>query len=143
VKAIAGAANELVEQRDQWLNPPNAEPHELAKLTLTNLYNKRPRWLENAHHKLDRAFFAAYGWPNALTDQQILEWLLALNQERTSEARDTPSYKTMGKGGSLGSWAASISDGNELSRAVEFDHPMSENISADQACEMWLEDEIS
>ena len=86
VKAIAEAARELVKQRDNWLNPPNAAPEELAKLTLTNLYNKRPKWLENAHAKLDKAVFAAYGWPAALTDDEILERLLALNQTRAAAA---------------------------------------------------------
>jgi hypothetical protein len=84
VEAIAEAARELVRQRDNWLNPPNAAPEELAKLTLTNLYNKRPKWLENAHHKLDEAVFAAYGWPAALTDAELLERLLALNRERAA-----------------------------------------------------------
>lgn len=84
VKAIAEAARELVLQRDNWLNPPDAAPEELAKLTLTNLYNKRPAWLENAHRKLDEAVFAAYGWPAALTDAELLERLLALNHERAA-----------------------------------------------------------
>ena len=84
VEAIAEAARELVRQRDNWLNPPNAAPEDLAKLTLTNLYNKRPKWLENAHRKLDEAVFAAYGWPAALTDAELLERLLALNRERTA-----------------------------------------------------------
>jgi len=33
----------------------------LKKRTLTNLYNARPTWLQNAHEKLDRAVVAAYG----------------------------------------------------------------------------------
>ncbi len=82
VVAIAEAARELVRERDNWLNPPGAAPEELAKLTLTNLYNKRPKWLENAHRKLDEAVFAAYGWPATLTDAELLERLLALNQAR-------------------------------------------------------------
>ncbi len=93
VEAIAQAARELVEQRDRWLNPPNAGPEELAKLTLTNLYNKRPKWLENAHSKLDKAVSAAYGWPANLSKDEILARLLALNHERAaaqSEARDKP-----------------------------------------------------
>ena len=85
VKAIAEAARELVEQRDRWLNPPKAAPEELKKLTLTNLYNKRPKWLENAHAKLDKAVFAAYGWPAALTDEEIVRRLLALNQARAAQ----------------------------------------------------------
>lgn len=90
VKAIAGAARKLVEQRDNWLNPPHAGPEELAKRTLTNLYNDRSKgkcaWLENAHRKLDEAVFAAYGWPDALTDEELLRRLLALNQARASES---------------------------------------------------------
>lgn len=54
----------------------------LVKRTLTNLYNERPTWLANVHQKLDEAVFAAYGWPPDLTDEQILERLLALNLER-------------------------------------------------------------
>jgi type II restriction/modification system DNA methylase subunit YeeA len=84
VEAIAEAARELVAKRDAWLNPPDAAPEALAKLTLTNLYNKRPAWLENAHRKLDEAVFAAYGWPAALTDAELLERLLALNHERST-----------------------------------------------------------
>jgi type II restriction/modification system DNA methylase subunit YeeA len=84
VKAIAEAARELVRQRDNWLNPPDAAPEDLAKLTLTNLYNKRPAWLENAHRNLDVAVFAAYGWPVSLTDAEVLERLLAMNHERAT-----------------------------------------------------------
>ncbi|MGH9592104.1 MAG: class I SAM-dependent DNA methyltransferase, partial [Bryobacteraceae bacterium] len=90
VKAIGDAARELVEQRDKSLNPPNAAPEDLAKLTLTNLYNKRPKWLENAHAKLDKAVFAAYGWPVTLSDEEILERLLALNQARAAASEDAP-----------------------------------------------------
>ncbi|MEO8198756.1 MAG: hypothetical protein ABI689_18735, partial [Thermoanaerobaculia bacterium] len=56
----------------------------LAKRTLTNLYNERPAWLDLAHKRLDEAVFAAYGWPSDLSDEQILEKLLALNLERAS-----------------------------------------------------------
>ncbi len=54
----------------------------LAKRTLTNLYNQRPAWLADAHRKLDEAVFAAYGWDSIMTDDAILEKLLALNLER-------------------------------------------------------------
>jgi len=65
------------------LVPKNAEcATKLAKRTLTNLYNERPTWLAMAHAKLDQAVFAAYDWSADLTDQQILERLLALNKER-------------------------------------------------------------
>jgi type II restriction/modification system DNA methylase subunit YeeA len=82
VEAIAEAARKLVRLRDHWLNPPDAAPEDLAKLTVTNLYNKRPTWLVNAHRNLDEAVFAAYGWPAALSDAELLERLLALNHER-------------------------------------------------------------
>ncbi len=57
----------------------------LKKRTLTNLYNGRPAWLDLAHKKLDAAIAAAYGFPADLTDEQILEKLLALNLERAAE----------------------------------------------------------
>ena len=82
VQAIAAAAVALVEQRDAWLNPPGLGEKELQKRTLTNLYNERPGWLEDAHKKLDEAVFDAYGWPHDLSDEQILERLLVLNLAR-------------------------------------------------------------
>ena len=57
----------------------------LKQRTLTNLYNERPTWLTLAHRKLDKAVFAAYGWDPDLSDEQILEKLLALNLERAAE----------------------------------------------------------
>ncbi|NJN97571.1 MAG: hypothetical protein HC875_27585 [Anaerolineales bacterium] len=86
VEAIAQAARELVQLRDNWLNPPDLtglkDLSGLKQRTLTNLYNQRPTWLKNAHEKLDRAVFAAYGWPHDLADEEILARLLALNLER-------------------------------------------------------------
>ncbi len=85
VVAIGDAAQRLVELRDAWLNPPGLSEAELKKCTLTNLYNARPDWLAEAHATLDRAVFDAYGWPHDLTDEQILERLLALNLERAAQ----------------------------------------------------------
>ena len=84
IQAIAEAAQELVQFRDAWLNPPGASEAELKKRTLTNLYNQRPGWLDNAHLKLDAAVLAAYGWPSDLAGEEILERLLALNLERAA-----------------------------------------------------------
>jgi type II restriction/modification system DNA methylase subunit YeeA len=68
------------------LEPRNADcAAELKERTLTNLYNERPAWLDLAHKKLDAAVADAYGWPADLTDEQILEKLLALNLERAAE----------------------------------------------------------
>ena len=58
----------------------------LKKRTLTNLYNERPAWLDLAHKKLDSAVFAAYGWNPAMTDDELLAALLALNHERAAPA---------------------------------------------------------
>jgi hypothetical protein len=81
-EAIAAAARELVRLRDGWLNPSGLMEAELAKRTLTNLYNQRPSWLANAHGDLDRAVLAAYGWPPDAGDDVILEQLLELNLSR-------------------------------------------------------------
>jgi type II restriction/modification system DNA methylase subunit YeeA len=82
VHAISQAAKELVEQRDRWLNAEGLNDAEKKKRTLTNLYNARPTWLDLVHKRLDEAVFAAYGWMSDLSDEEILEKLLALNLER-------------------------------------------------------------
>ncbi|MCL4296531.1 MAG: class I SAM-dependent DNA methyltransferase [Anaerolineae bacterium] len=87
IEAIAQAARELVQKRDNWLNPPGASEDELKKRTLTNLYNQRPSWLDLAHEKLNRAVFDAYGWPYDLSDEEILARLLALNLERAGKEK--------------------------------------------------------
>jgi type II restriction/modification system DNA methylase subunit YeeA len=102
-QAIAAAAKELNEKRQNWLNPPEwikREPeiiagypdrilpiddeaaNQLKKRTLTNLYNERPNWLDNLHKKLDKAVADAYGWSNNLSDTEILQKLLELNLQR-------------------------------------------------------------
>ncbi len=65
----------------------------LQKRTLTNLYNERPAWLAHAHAKLDAAVTAAYGWPADLSDEQILERLLALNLQRAGDEAKTSANK--------------------------------------------------
>ena len=55
----------------------------LRTRTLTNLYNERPAWLDNAHRDLDAAVADAYGWPVNLPDEEVLSRLLALNLDRT------------------------------------------------------------
>jgi len=82
VVSIAEAARSLVQQRDEWLNPPIADEVTRKQRTLTNLYNQRPDWLSAAQRTLDAAVFAAYGWPNALRDEEVLGRLLGLNLAR-------------------------------------------------------------
>jgi hypothetical protein len=78
---------------------PRREPRDadcdaqLKQRTLTNLYNERPAWLDFAHKRLDAAVAGAYGWPADLTDEQILERLLALNLERAVEESRAASVK--------------------------------------------------
>ena len=101
--AIAQAARRLVELRDRWLNPPEwvewveepvagypkravptkaAPVRELRRRTLTNLYNERPQWLEDAHAELDATVAAAYGWPAGISDDDALAALLNANRVR-------------------------------------------------------------
>ena len=42
----------------------------------------RAAWLADCHARFDAAVAAAYGWPADLSDDAILERLLALNLER-------------------------------------------------------------
>jgi type II restriction/modification system DNA methylase subunit YeeA len=110
---IAAAAERLNTLRENWLNPPdliNRVPEVVAgypdrilpkddaaaailkKRTLTNLYNARPTWLDNAHKILDEAVAEAYGWGDdwragLLTDDEIVARLFALNQQRAAQGR--------------------------------------------------------
>ena len=81
---VGEAARRLVELRDGWLNPPGLAAADLAKRTLTNLYNQHPTWLTNAHDELDAAVFDSYGFDAMATNERILEGLLALNLARSS-----------------------------------------------------------
>ena len=89
VIAIGEAAATLDGLRRAWLDPEGASETELKKRTLTNLYNQRPTWLQNAHATLDHAVWAAYGWddpvPADVEEDTILARLLALNLERASD----------------------------------------------------------
>ncbi len=102
-KAVALAAKELNEKRESWLNPYKDDPatgspatgsglpavrEELKKRTLTNLYNQMPEWLRLAHEKLDRAVLDAYGWPHAISDDEILARLLEENLKREAASTD-------------------------------------------------------
>ena len=110
IDAISAAAIRLNELRENWLNPVEwvdwvitseeekanypkravakaGHEAELKKRTLTNLYNQRPTWLDNAHKTLDIAVANAYGWADYIADMpddEILRRLLKLNLERSS-----------------------------------------------------------
>lgn len=103
---IAATAKRLNELRENWLNPPElvarvpevtagyperlipkdvAAEKQLRKRTLTNLYNENPSWLQHAHRELDEAVAAAYGWSWPMSDEEILQKLFELNQERSGK----------------------------------------------------------
>ena len=84
------------------------QQEENPKLTLTGMYNVLEKLrsgeplkekeqttheqglvsvLQQIHDDLDVAVFDAYGWPTSLTDEEILERLVALNAERAAEER--------------------------------------------------------
>jgi hypothetical protein len=63
----------------------------LKDRTLTKLYNERPAWLADCHARLDVAVAAAYGWPIDLSNDSILERLLALNLEASRRLDITPA----------------------------------------------------
>jgi len=79
---VAEAARQLDGLRCGWLDPPDLPAKELARRTLTNLYNSPPTWLKQVHERLDRAVHAAYGWPHPLADDEVLRRLLELNLAR-------------------------------------------------------------
>jgi hypothetical protein len=107
-QAIANAAFQLNQLRNNWLNPPEwvdwvitpeeetagfpkrpvAKPGheaELKKRTLTNLYNLKPHWLTHAHQILDKAVASAYRWDDYtpdMTNAELLQRLLKLNLTR-------------------------------------------------------------
>jgi hypothetical protein len=68
-----------------------------AKLRAGELLNEKERAihetglvsiLKQIHDDLDAAVFAAYGWPVDLSDEQILERVVALNAKRAEEERN-------------------------------------------------------
>ncbi|MFZ2066781.1 MAG: DNA methyltransferase, partial [Xanthobacteraceae bacterium] len=98
---IAGVAEELDAFRKQ-------RQKEHPELTLTQMYNVLEKIradaaldeddeaikekgliliLKELHDKLDRLVFEAYGWPQTLSDEEILEKLVALNHERAAEEK--------------------------------------------------------
>jgi type II restriction/modification system DNA methylase subunit YeeA len=91
---IAEAARDLDRLRTGWLNPSGLADTDLAKRTLTNLYNARPTWLAQAHERLDHAVLAAYDWPSDIDRDDLLGRLLALNLARAEAAGTTAGITT-------------------------------------------------
>jgi len=70
---------------------------ELKRRTLTNLYNQRPAWLENAHQDLDAAVARAYGWPADISNEEVLEALLKINAERAKRDEESENQQSQAK----------------------------------------------
>ncbi len=58
---------------------------EFDKVTRKSVTRADIQELDDIHTALDHAVLDAYGWPHDLTDEQILERLLALNLERAGK----------------------------------------------------------
>lgn len=82
-RAIALASKSLIDMRTRWLTADDLPDIERRSRNLTALYNLMPTWLVIAHERIDAAVIAAYGWQHAVTDEEILNELLKLNQNRS------------------------------------------------------------
>ncbi len=58
-----------------------------------HVYNQRPTWLANTHTRIYRAVSAAYGWPEDIEDEDVLNNLLALNLDRSAAPRNKLGHK--------------------------------------------------
>jgi type II restriction/modification system DNA methylase subunit YeeA len=108
---VSEAAKELHSLRERWLRPPEwidqinelglptrhrpkvGHESDASKLTLTNLYNEKPRWLEDIQRELDMAVAVAYGWSDYtadMPDDAILARLFKLNLARAEDLFASP-----------------------------------------------------
>jgi SAM-dependent methyltransferase len=104
-KLLSAKIEDLAQELDAFRKQRQKEHPDL---TLTQMYNVLEKLRANAtldeddeeiktkglililkelHEKLDALVFEAYGWPQTLTDEQILGKLVALNHERAAEER--------------------------------------------------------
>lgn len=149
--AIASAAKRLDDLRTAWLNPvdlveiePEVIPGYPARIgpkdvasevllrerTLTNLYNRRPQWLIDAHSDLDAAVATAYGWPADISQDEALARLLELNlardalNERSKRAKKTRRQR--------------LPTQEEVRRAPQMKLPIIGGRKADAGSQQWV-----
>lgn len=84
--------NVLEKLRAKDVGSRNKSGHDDMKIELTSEEERIKEEgliliLKELHDKLDRLVFQAYGWPETLSDEEILEKLVALNHERAAEER--------------------------------------------------------
>jgi len=72
---------EAIKQRLLQRSQRHLDPHKVTRKSVTH---SQIQELDDIHCALDEAVLDAYGWPHYLTDEQILERLLALNLKRAS-----------------------------------------------------------
>ncbi len=74
---------------DRSARPVRSQPQlfmqdEFDKVTRRSVTREQIQELDDIHTALDHAVLDAYGWPHHLSDEEILEHLLALNLERAA-----------------------------------------------------------
>jgi hypothetical protein len=90
--------------------------------------------LKELHDKLDALVFEAYGWPQTLTDEQILEKLVALNHERAAEEKRghvrwlRPDYQIPRFGKDLDKMAAK-EEGAQIAAELGLSEPAAKKVS--------------
>ncbi len=84
---IKGSANSngVGTARYEW-KVARALKTEVANRTLTNLYNKMPTWLVQAHERLDNAVAKAYQISASGSDMEVLAHFRQLNQDMAIES---------------------------------------------------------
>ncbi|MCB0193093.1 MAG: hypothetical protein KDJ65_14210 [Anaerolineae bacterium] len=80
LSAVEGA--EAKQEKD---SQPSPQPQPLSSKEKQIYEQGLVGILKQLHEELDEAVFAAYGWPAGLSDEDILEKLVALNAERAAE----------------------------------------------------------
>lgn len=105
---------------------------ELANRTLTNLYNERPTWLDNAHRRLDEAAFAAYGWSPA---PQVAGAAFSAIHQCVTDFRDDATWLLLVQ--SLRFAARSPDVAVRRAAAFAVSNLLTEKRSSDIAAELW------
>ena len=83
-RTLTNLYNGLVNYRQTVKAGQLFDPAEFAKVTRKSVTRAEIQELDDIHTALDHAVLDAYTWPQNLSDEEILERLLALNLERAA-----------------------------------------------------------
>jgi len=83
-RTLTNLYNGLVYARENKQSGQLFDQAAFDKVTRKAVTHAEIEELDDIHVGLDHAVLDAYGWPRTLTDEQILEHLLALNLERAA-----------------------------------------------------------